>query len=94
VSDVIMLDPMTKVRLRKLVLEHVRQPYRKRDPGHRVVAIYLGREEWMSLMSERSAGEQPAMTPRAYGGFLFDDVPVYYVGETNHIRIVSEYVER
>jgi hypothetical protein len=95
VSDAFMLvDPMTKVRLRKLIFDHVRQPYRRRDPGHRVVAIYLGREQWMSMMSERNTGSDHAITPRDGGGFLFDGVPVHYVGEMDHIRIVSEYVER
>jgi hypothetical protein len=82
---------MTKDQLRELLAEHIRQPSHKRNPGHSVVAIYLGREEWMSLVNER--GIYSHIRLREGSDIDFDGVPVHRVNEPNHIRIVSEYVD-
>lgn len=83
--------PMTKDRLLGLLSEHVKQPRGRRNPGHSVVAIYLGWDEWCSLMDDRTIRTQ--IGPRDGGEIMFSGVPVYRVTEKSHIRIVSEYVE-
>jgi hypothetical protein len=83
---------MTAERLRKLLSEHVRQSGGRRNPEHSVIAIYLGLEEWTTLMNQPN-GNHRAIHPRRDGGFCFDGVPLHLVDEKQHIRIVSEYVE-
>ena len=84
---------MTKDQLRKLLTEHIRQPGGRRNPGHSVVAIYLGYDDFMSLIHER--GAFPSISLREGGGNItFDGVPVYRVNDAHHVRIVSEYKER
>lgn len=85
---------MTKEQLRKLLTEHVRQPGGRRNPGHSVVAIYLGREEFYTLLDEDHRGGYNPIHPReGGGGITFDGVPVFEVAERSHVRIVSELKE-
>lgn len=87
--------PMTRARLRHLLSTHVRQPGYKRNPGHTVVAIYLGREDFMSLLDERCTGGYSGLSPRTESrGMTFDGVLLHMVDESHHVRIVSEYVDR
>lgn len=88
--------PMTRARLRHLLSTHVRQSSHKRNPGHSVVAIYLGREDFMSLLDERCTGGYSGISPRTSEscGITFDGVPLHMVDERTHVRIVSEYVDR
>lgn len=79
---------LTKDQLRASLSAHVNQPSHKRNPGHSVVAIYLGHAEWMSLMDEKGIS---GIQLRADGNISFDGVPVHRVDERSHIRIVSEY---
>lgn len=85
---------MTKDQLRVTLREHVRQPSGRRNPGHSVVAIYLGRDEFYSLLDEDHRGGYNPIHPRdGGGGITFDGVPVFEVAESSHFRIVSEYVD-
>jgi len=80
---------MTKDQLREALSAHVRQP--TRNPLHSVVAIYLGNEEYFSVLDDR--GSRGSIGYREPSGVTFDGVPVYHVAETNHMRIVSESKE-
>jgi len=83
---------VTKDQLRHALREHIRQPGGRRNPAHSVVAIYLGREEFYSLIDEDHRGTYNPIHPRdGGGGITFDGVPVYEVCERSHVRIVSEY---
>lgn len=81
---------MTKDQLLTALSAHVRQPSGKRNPAHSVVAIYLGTEEYFSLLDDREV--RNSISLRA-DGVSFSGVPVYHVGEKNHVRIVSELKE-
>lgn len=78
---------MTKDQLHAALSAHVRQPGTKRNPAHSVVAIYLGSDEYFSLLDDREIRNSISLREH---GVSFDGVPVYHVGERNHIRIVSE----
>lgn len=84
---------MTVNQLRELLAAHVAQPGYKRNPGHIVVAIYLGRDEWHTLVDDRNSQRSLGMGMRAEGEVSFDGVPVYRVNDKGHVRIVSEYLE-
>lgn len=81
---------MTKDQLHAALSAHVRQPGSKRNPAHRVVAIYLGTDEYLSLLGDPKIRNSIALREQ---GVIFDGVPVYHVGETSHVRIVSELKE-
>jgi hypothetical protein len=82
---------MTKDQLLGLLSAHVKQPGHQRNPGHSVVAIYLGWDQWCSLMDDRTIRTE--VGPRGSGEIMFSGVPVYRVTEKSHVRIVSEYVD-
>lgn len=81
----------TKEMLLAALSDHVKQPSYKRNPGHSVVAIYLGWDEWCSLLDDRTI--KGHIAPRDNGEITFSGVPVYRVTEKSHVRIVSEFKE-